>query len=190
MRCPVIQWLPSPSSAAMALPMSSASPYRPSAVDGGDHVLDLGRVAEQSAGEVGRGRAGRDGVDGDLAGAELLREVAGEDLDGALAGGVDEVLWNVEAGDAARDVDDRAAVDEQRCELLRQEERSFEHLVDERVEVGLGGIGEGSRPLRAAVVDEEVEGRTTPGVAERSGHGGDELVEAVDGSEVERKCDG
>ena len=62
--------------------------HRDDAAELGAHLLV---VAQRAAAEVGAGGAGRDGVDGDPARAELLGEVAGPHLDGALGAGVDGV---------------------------------------------------------------------------------------------------
>lgn len=74
-----------------------------------EHVDDaLGLAAEEEVG--GRG-AGGDGVDADAAGAEALGQHTGHLLDGALGGGVEEVVGRDagEVADARGDEDDAGA---------------------------------------------------------------------------------
>ena len=68
---------------------------------------------------------GRDGVDRDPARAEFLRQVACQDLDRPLHGGVSAKTWLGEAGQARRDVRDPPAVVEERQELLHLEKHAL-----------------------------------------------------------------
>jgi hypothetical protein len=57
----------------------------------GDQLVDF--AVEE---EVGGGRAGRDGVDGDVAAAQFLRQDGGQRFDGGLGGGIDAVGFKLE----------------------------------------------------------------------------------------------
>ena len=74
-----------------------------------DEGVEFGVVAHRTATEVGFDRAGRERVDRDAARAELLRQIACQNLDAALHRGVGRVARQAEARQAAGDVDDAIA---------------------------------------------------------------------------------
>src|SRR4051812_49035358 len=123
----------------------------------GDVLADLGVVADEAVAEVGGDRAGGDHVRGDAPRAELDRHVAGERLDGGLDRTVGRALWARETSEAAREVDDRAAVGDQRQQRLREEERALEVDGEERVDVFFADVGDHPAARVARVVDEVVE---------------------------------
>src|SRR5262249_21373973 len=74
--------------------------------DGGDELLKLLVVAQNSVAEISRGRSRRDAIYGDVSRSDFLREIAAEDLHCAFDGPVDDALGRIDASGATRDVDD------------------------------------------------------------------------------------
>jgi hypothetical protein len=94
------------------------SPVAAERRDGGDDLLELFVITQDAVAEVSCGRPWSDRVDRDAARTDLLRQVAGEDLNSTFDGAVDDPLGRVYAGRPAGEVDDRAVVGQQRQEFL------------------------------------------------------------------------
>src|SRR5690606_29043387 len=111
----------------------------------------------RAAAEIGRNGTRSDSVDRDTAGGELLGEVTGEDLDGALHRCVGTATGQGKSGQARGNVHDAAAVLHERQKFLRQEEHPFEVDAVQGIQLLLGGLFKRSAAGRAGIVDEIVE---------------------------------
>src|SRR5262249_29865016 len=137
----------------------------------------------------GGNRTGSDNVGRDPAGSQLQGQVLGQHLDGAFHYGIGAAARIDDARDARRQVDDVAAVVDQRQQLLRQEEHALQVNVVEGVQVRFRRLLDAVVVRRARVVDQEVEAVAPPGLVQRAFEGLDELVERPHGGRVELQRD-
>ena len=125
-----------------------------------------------------------------LRAAELLGQVAREHLDGALHRRVRRRAGDGHAGQSARDVQDAAAVGDERQQALGQQEGGLEvHPVD-LVELVGRGLGDAGVQADAGVVDQVVQLLALPGARELAGNRPDEGPERRAVGDVERDGDG
>lgn len=127
---------------------------------------EAARHGEQAVGHLGGEEAGADGVDEDVAGAELDGEVAAEVDGGRLAGAVRVRALRAEGADAepgrrrrdddARRVVDRGPLLQEGGELLGAEEDGLDVEVHDLLEGGVRVRVEGGAPRRARVREEDV----------------------------------
>ena len=101
--------------------MSSGVPRRSSGAPPAICAIVCSSLPSKNRG--GGGRPGGDGVDGDVAAAQLAGQDQGHRLDRALGGGVRAVAGQRQAGYGAGEVDDRAAVAQPARGLLVDDER-------------------------------------------------------------------
>ena len=162
MRWALIQPLFSLSRLAIAPPMSSGRPTRPSAVCDATKPLSCALSRTAPPPKSVSIAPGAIDVDGDAARAQFLRHVLGQHLHRAFHRRIRGVARQREARQPGRHVDDAAAIGDQRQQLLRQEEHALEVNVEEHVELRLGGLGDRRMGADAGVIDEEVEALALP----------------------------
>ncbi len=90
-----------------------------------------------------------------------------------------------ETGQARGQVQDAAAVGDQRQQGLREEEHALQVHVHQQVELFFRGLGEGRMHAEARVVDQEVEALAPPGLRQRVAHLDGEGGEAAAVADVE-----
>jgi hypothetical protein len=133
----------------------------------GDVLIELGRIAHRAAQEVGFDRTRRNAVGGDAAASKFLRHIERERFDGALRRRIGREARQSDAGKPRREVDDATAVSEQRQQCLRQEENAFDVSIEQRIELGLRGVGDAPQFALSGVVHEVIEVVAAPSFGQR-----------------------
>ena len=157
--------------------MSSGRPTRPSAVCAAIMALTCGVVAHGPAAEIRRdGSRCAITFTAMRAGAEFLGHVPAEHLDGALHRRVRRIARQREARKPAGNIDDAAAVDDQRQQLLRQKKNALEMDVDQFVELRFGGVAEIGMNADSGIVDQVIEPFALPGLEQHLSQSDRELT--------------